>query len=298
MTVSPFAFWSTVDVGGVASVLTVVSTSSETLSALSVAWWRITVTPSLLTNTESVSPTVVRWGVISAPALESVTLRTPESASVPLIETVVGLLVQPAALGDGDSVPVVAGLVRSIETLARLVASTFWPWSMERKRIVWIPSVETTIGPVTFWKSPRSIAASVVATPLLSSVALKVSVTGPLFQPSPLGPGERLRVVDGGTVSTPVIFAACSAVSSSLGGVVVAPLAGIWESGFVPAPIGPRLNCSRDQSLVLPFRSVCLLSPLVSKPVPPVSGLPSQLQSTGLSAASCTPLKPPDPSGH
>ncbi len=100
---------------------------------------------------------------------------TPESESVHVNETVTLALFHPKEFGPGDLKPLITGGVRSM-LIGLSVAPAVLP-----ARSVHVP--------VTDWltPSPRVLEGETLDTPERASVHEKLTVTGTLFQPYPLG---------------------------------------------------------------------------------------------------------------
>src|SRR5262245_61605979 len=114
----------------------------------------------------------------------------PERASKGLKCTVTLPLYQPAALGLVVAAALRVGLVKSM-----LMPETVVP--------ALLPATSVAV-PLTDWPAPSPL--SVVgpetpARPERASLALKLTVTGPLFQPKPLAAGARAPLIDGGVAS-------------------------------------------------------------------------------------------------
>ncbi len=102
-------------------------------------------------------------------------VSTPEGESVHVKETVTVKLFHPKLLAPGDLEPLIDGGVRSMLMLVSDVLSE-------------LPAKSTQV-PVTVWfrPSPRVVGDERLFTPDRMSVHVKLTVTGPLFQPWLLG---------------------------------------------------------------------------------------------------------------
>ena len=117
---------------------------------------------------------------------------TPESGSVAVKLTTGLVLFQPAELGAGMIVEETMGTVLSI--LRVTVAVALFP-----ARSVAVPEI--------IWPAPSAVTETglgQVATPLVASEQVNVTVTLVLFHPAALGNGFTKAVIVGGVLSTPI----------------------------------------------------------------------------------------------
>jgi hypothetical protein len=120
----------------------------------------------------------------------------PDVGSLKFQATVVAELFQPAALGEGDTLGVTIGGVRSILTVTATEAVKPAPFTAVQVNVVPAVSAERLVVP-----QPE-----LEVTPDSGSVTLQLTVTGAVvFQPKPLGAGLTVGTITGGVVS-PVLL--------------------------------------------------------------------------------------------